>query len=143
MTLLPSQEPAHHKCVEDSKGKRSVGLRRIVGERADDAVKGLHYRHGDFKWLVRIVWTLNVPFGPSFSWNVSFWTSIAASVFLVGLWCLTGTPIRAKAMASLGVVLSWLTIAHCVVQRIPLIVYAMGAELPSFKPQRSGVDYCY
>ena len=45
MTRLPSQEPAHSECVEDSKGKRSVGLRRIVGERADDAVERLHYRH--------------------------------------------------------------------------------------------------
>ena len=53
------------------------------------------------------------------SLELSFWTSIAASVFLAGLWCLTGAPIRAKAMASLDVVLSWLTIAHCVVRRIP------------------------
>src|SRR6266849_5202190 len=47
MTRLLSQEPAHRECVEDSKGKRSVGLRRIVGKRADDAVKRLHYCHGD------------------------------------------------------------------------------------------------
>jgi hypothetical protein len=46
MTLL-SQEPAHRECVEDSKGKRPVGLRRIVGKRADDAVKHLHYCHDD------------------------------------------------------------------------------------------------
>jgi len=42
-----SQQPAHRECVEDSKGKRSVSLRRIVSKRADDAVKRLHYRHGD------------------------------------------------------------------------------------------------
>ena len=47
VTRLLSQEPAHRECVEDSKGKRSVGLRRIVGKRADDPVKRLHYRHGD------------------------------------------------------------------------------------------------
>jgi MFS family permease len=47
MTRLLSQEPGHRECVEDSKGKRSVGLRRIVGKRADDAVKRLHYGHGD------------------------------------------------------------------------------------------------
>jgi hypothetical protein len=47
MTRLLSQEPPHRECVEKNKGKRSVGLRRIVGKRADDAVKRLHYRHGD------------------------------------------------------------------------------------------------
>src|SRR6195256_6859249 len=47
MARLVSQEPGHRECVEDSKGKRSVGLRRIVGKRADDAVKPLHYGHGD------------------------------------------------------------------------------------------------
>ena len=47
MTRLLSQEPRHRECVEKSKGKRSVGLRRIVGKRADNAVKRLHCRHGD------------------------------------------------------------------------------------------------
>jgi hypothetical protein len=42
MTRLLSQEPAHRECVEGSKGKGSVGLRRIVDKRADDAVKRLH-----------------------------------------------------------------------------------------------------
>src|SRR5712671_4279051 len=44
---LLSQEPAHRECVEHSNGKGSVGLRRIVGKRADSAVKRLHQRHGD------------------------------------------------------------------------------------------------
>src|SRR6266403_1868222 len=47
MTRLLSQEPRHRECVEKSKGKRSVGLRRIVSKRADDAVKLLHCRHAD------------------------------------------------------------------------------------------------
>jgi len=47
MTRLLSQEPGHRECVEDSKSKRSVGLRRIVGERAYDTIKRLHYRRGD------------------------------------------------------------------------------------------------
>jgi AraC-like DNA-binding protein len=34
MTPLPAQEPAHRDGVGDSKGKRSVALRRIVGKRA-------------------------------------------------------------------------------------------------------------
>src|SRR5258708_37958893 len=47
MTRLLSQEPSHRECVEDSKGERSVGLRRIVSKRADYAVKRLHYGRGD------------------------------------------------------------------------------------------------
>ena len=47
MTFLRSQEPAHCECIEDSEGKWSVGLWRIVGECPDDAVKRLNYGHSD------------------------------------------------------------------------------------------------
>jgi hypothetical protein len=47
MTRLLSEEPHHRECVEYSKGKRSVSLRRIVGKSTDNAVKPLHYRHGN------------------------------------------------------------------------------------------------
>ena len=47
MTRLVSQEPGNRERVEDSKGKWSVGLRRIVGKCANDAIKRLHNRHGD------------------------------------------------------------------------------------------------
>src|SRR3982074_1696186 len=43
----PRQLPDHRECVEEGKGKWPVGLGRIVGERADDAVTRLHDRHGD------------------------------------------------------------------------------------------------
>ena len=39
---LLSQEPTYRESVEHSKGKGSVGLRRIVGKGADNAVKRLH-----------------------------------------------------------------------------------------------------
>jgi hypothetical protein len=40
------EKQAHRECIKDGKGKWPVGLRRIVRERADDAIKRLHYRHG-------------------------------------------------------------------------------------------------
>jgi hypothetical protein len=42
----PSQLPAHRQRIQDSEGKRPIGLRGIMGERTDDAVKRLHRRHG-------------------------------------------------------------------------------------------------
>src|SRR6266403_3523033 len=47
VTSFSSQKPDDREGVEDGKSKWPVGLGRIVGERADDAVERLHYRHGD------------------------------------------------------------------------------------------------